>query len=54
MAATSSANAPWYVIPADSKRYRDLFLAELLVHTLEKMDLAFPPKSFDLSTVQLD
>jgi hypothetical protein len=42
------------VIPADSKRYRDLFLAELLVHTLEKMDLAFPPKSFDLSTVQLD
>jgi PPK2 family polyphosphate:nucleotide phosphotransferase len=54
MAATSSTNAPWYVIPADSKRYRDLFLAELLVHTLEKMDLAFPPKSFDLSTVQLD
>lgn len=54
MAATSSANAPWYVIPADSKRYRDLFLAELLVHTLEKMDLAFPPKSFDVSTVQLD
>jgi hypothetical protein len=29
-------------------------LAELLAHTLEKMDLAFPPKSFDLSTIQLD
>jgi polyphosphate kinase 2 (PPK2 family) len=54
MAATSSANAPWYVVPSDSKRYRDLFLAELLAHTLEKMDLAFPPKSFDLSTIQLD
>ena len=36
------------------QRYRDLFLAELLVHTLEKMDLAFPPKSLDLSTFQLD
>lgn len=54
MAATSSANAPWYIILADSKRHRDLFLAELLVHTLGKMDLAASPKSFALSTVQLN
>jgi PPK2 family polyphosphate:nucleotide phosphotransferase len=53
MTATSSAATPWYVVPADSKDYRDLFLARLLVHTLEKMHLVLPKPSFDLSSVDL-
>lgn len=53
MSATSTPLAPWYVIPADHKPYRDLVLAELLVQTLEGMALATPEPQFDLSTVKL-
>jgi polyphosphate kinase 2 (PPK2 family) len=53
MSATSMPLAPWYVIPADRKPYRDLVLAELLVQTLEGMALATPEPQFDLSTAKL-
>ena len=43
LAATSSRHAPWYVIPADSKRHRNLMIAQLLVKTLRGMKLAVPP-----------
>jgi polyphosphate kinase 2 (PPK2 family) len=39
---TSTSNAPWYVVPADSKWYRDLVIAETMVHVLEKLKLSFP------------
>jgi len=35
--------APWYVIPADSKRHRNLMIAELLIKTLKNMRLQVPP-----------
>jgi PPK2 family polyphosphate:nucleotide phosphotransferase len=40
---TSTANAPWYVVPADRKWYRDLVVSSILVETLERMDPRFPP-----------
>jgi len=54
LSATSTPDAPWYVVPADSKPYRDIFVAELLVHTLENMKLEMPKPLFDLSKVKLD
>ena len=44
LAATSSAAAPWYVIPANDKLHRNLMIAELLVRTLQNMKLA-PPQA---------
>jgi polyphosphate kinase 2 (PPK2 family) len=43
LAATSSAHAPWHVVPADSKRHRNLMVAQLLVKTLRQMKLEAPP-----------
>lgn len=43
LAATSTPNAPWYVIPADSKRHRNLMIARLLVKTLRDMKPQAPP-----------
>jgi PPK2 family polyphosphate:nucleotide phosphotransferase len=40
--ATSTKAAPWHVIPADSKTHRNLMIAQLLVKTLEDMELAVP------------
>ncbi len=34
--------APWYVIPANHKWYRNLVVTEILVQTMEGMDLEFP------------
>ncbi len=39
---TSTATAPWYVVPANRKWYRDLVVATTIVETLEAMDLRYP------------
>lgn len=41
--ATSVDHAPWYVIPADSKRYRNEAVARVLLETLRGMRLDWPP-----------
>jgi PPK2 family polyphosphate:nucleotide phosphotransferase len=41
--ATSTSNAPWFVLPADNKWYTRLAVANILIDTLESMDLHFPP-----------
>ncbi|RYF33766.1 MAG: polyphosphate kinase 2 family protein [Comamonadaceae bacterium] len=43
LAATSKSEAPWYVVPANSKRHRNLMIARLLVKTLKDMKLSAPP-----------
>ncbi|PKV90404.1 PPK2 family polyphosphate:nucleotide phosphotransferase [Amycolatopsis echigonensis] len=45
---TSTAHAPWYVVPADRKWYRNWAVAELLVETLTEMDPQFPEPAFDV------
>lgn len=42
---TSKDHAPWYIIPADKKWYARLVALEIIVKTLEKMDLNFPQVS---------
>lgn len=43
LAATSSAHAPWHVIPADHKWFAHAAIAEILFKTLSGLDLRFPP-----------
>jgi polyphosphate kinase 2 (PPK2 family) len=38
LAATSTDDAPWFVVPADHKWYRNLVVADRLVRALEDMD----------------
>jgi len=39
---TSTEHAPWYVVPADHKWYRDWVVSHVLVETLEAMDPKYP------------
>jgi PPK2 family polyphosphate:nucleotide phosphotransferase len=48
---TSTSFAPWYVVPADRKWYRDLVVSTVLVETLEKMELRYPAAEQDVSGV---
>ncbi len=41
--ATSTAHAPWIVVPANHKWYRNLVVGKFTLNALEKMDLKFPP-----------
>ena len=40
---TTTAAAPWYVVPADRNWVRNLAVAKILQHHLEKLDPALPP-----------
>ncbi|MCL2316428.1 MAG: polyphosphate kinase 2 family protein [Actinomycetia bacterium] len=40
--------APWYVIPADRKWYRNWAVARLLAEALAGMNLTWPPADFDV------
>jgi hypothetical protein len=46
---TSQAHAPWYIVPADRKWYRDLVVSSILIAALESLDLRVSPNDDDLS-----
>jgi PPK2 family polyphosphate:nucleotide phosphotransferase len=48
----SPEHAPWYVIPADHKWFRNLAVSRILVETLEAMDLALPAVTVDLEAIR--
>jgi predicted amidohydrolase len=45
MQATSTATAPWYVVPADNKWFTRLAVAEIAIETLESLRLKVPALS---------
>ncbi len=51
---TSTEHAPWHIIPADRKWYRDLCVASIMADTLKKLNMEFPPVSWDPSAIQIN
>ena len=51
---TSTGWAPWHVIPADEKWYRDLVVMTTIVDTLKGLGLEYPANAEDLSHVVID
>lgn len=54
IARTSTDEAPWYVVPADRKWYRNWVVSTLLVETLERLDPKFPDPPEGLDQVTID
>lgn len=46
--------APWYIIPANKKWYRNLVITERIVETLEGLDMKFPKPTSDVSILSVD
>lgn len=44
--------APWYVVPADHKWYRDWAVAHLLTETLEELNPTYPARDLDVPALQ--
>ena len=43
--------APWYVVPANRKWYRNLAISEVIIDTLEKLDMRYPPPLADADKI---
>jgi PPK2 family polyphosphate:nucleotide phosphotransferase len=54
IAETSTDRAPWYVVPADKKWYRNLVISSVLVEALEALELRYPDPPPGLSEVRID
>jgi PPK2 family polyphosphate:nucleotide phosphotransferase len=44
--------APWYIIPANHKWFRNLAVSKILVETLEKMDPKYPTSELDIARMK--
>lgn len=45
----SSKTAPWYIVPANKKWYRNVVISETMIKTLESLDMKYPepPEGWD-------
>jgi PPK2 family polyphosphate:nucleotide phosphotransferase len=50
----STKAAPWFIVPADRKWFRNLVVSSIIVETLEAMDPRTPPPEHDLAGVVVD
>jgi PPK2 family polyphosphate:nucleotide phosphotransferase len=48
----SSAAAPWFVIPANRKWYRNWAVTQLLIETMEEMKLTYPNPNLDVRALK--
>lgn len=51
---TSTDDAPWYVVPANRKWYRNLVISEVIIDTLKGLDMQYPENEEDLSGIVVE
>jgi hypothetical protein len=49
---TSTPKAPWYVVPANHKWFRNLAVSQIMVDAIEELGMALPKPSVDLSDIR--
>lgn len=51
---TSTAWAPWYIVPANRKWYRDLVVSSVIVQALEGLNMSYPRPDFDPAAIKIE
>lgn len=51
---TSTAHAPWYVVPANRKWYRNLCVARIMVDTMKRLDMKLPKIDWDPTKIVVE
>ena len=54
LSETSTAEAPWYIIPANRKWYRNYVIGRIIVDALESLDMRFPAPEEGLDGIVID
>jgi len=52
MALTSTKHAPWYVIPANHKWFRNLAISQIIADTMDRMGLQLPPTRVAIADIR--
>jgi PPK2 family polyphosphate:nucleotide phosphotransferase len=52
MKLTSTKRAPWYIIPANHKWFRNLAVSQIIADTMDEMGLKLPPTRVDISDIR--
>ena len=50
--ATTTHEAPWYVIPSNAKWFRNLAVSQIIAGAMADLDLAYPPPSVNLAEIK--
>ena len=45
LSATSTREAPWYVVPADDKENARLIVSQIILDTLDRLEMSYPEVS---------
>ncbi len=53
LSKTSTPWAPWYVIPANRKWYRNLAIGTIIVETLESLEMQYPSPDFNVDEIEI-
>lgn len=51
---TSTNWAPWYIIPANRKWYRNIVISRILIDTMERLNMSYPEPEEDLDDVVIN
>ena len=54
MTRCNSDIAPWYVVPAERRWFRDIVVTQVLVEALEKLDMQYPKLDFDPTKIVVE
>ena len=54
LSKTSTEHAPWYIVPADRKWYRNLVIGSTLVETLEGLNMRYPAAAENLDEIVIE
>jgi PPK2 family polyphosphate:nucleotide phosphotransferase len=49
---TSTKHAPWFIIPANHKWFRNLAVSRIVVETLESLDMKFPEPAMSVEEIR--
>ena len=52
LARTSTKVAPWYVIPANHKWFRNLAISQIIAETMDGLGLKLPPTHVDIADIR--
>ncbi len=53
LSKTSTKQAPWYIIPANRKWYRNIAVSEIVKQTLASLQMEFPPAHPDILNISI-
>ncbi len=52
LSRTSTKHAPWYIIPADHKWFRNLAISQIVMDTMDNMGMKLPPTRVNIEDIR--